>query len=117
MLRGRKRFAFWGGMSARKKIVICGLSLAISVSVFGAKEPRAVDVTKRQPNASERIVPMKMQEPKVLEGFTDQKFPVSQWHSKFSPLGTRRAPIAVENTFEKKMVTPKKMEFGKVDLG
>ncbi len=103
-------------MFAWRKFAILGFALAISVSVVEGNEPRIVDLSKRQPDPAQRIVPFKMQEPKMLDGFTNQKFPVSKWHSKFSPLGTRRAPIAVENTFKKDLITPQKLEFGKVDL-
>lgn len=88
----------------------------ISAAGLEAKDSDVIDFTKRMPDPSDQIVPLKMQNPKMLNNLQDKRFPVKEWHGKFSPLGTKRAPISVEETNPKKMIKPETLKFDKVDL-
>jgi hypothetical protein len=102
-------------MSAWSKVMVAGLlGLGILGSTVDAKDPREIDLSKRQPAPAERRVPMKVQEPKKLEGFTDQRFPITRWHSEFSPIGRRRANIQVQESSDKNLIRPQVMDVPRV---
>lgn len=85
---------------------VAGLLLAASFSVANARLPREADLTLRHDEIQNKRAPMDVKQPQVMHGFTDQRFPVTRWHNKFSPIGTRRAPITTGATRETRMIQP-----------
>lgn len=93
-------------MLAIRRTLLIALACAATCSVADAKDPREVDVTKRQPNPAEQKVPMRVQDPKMASRISDKRMPITRWHGEFSSIGQRRSSISVRETNQKNMVKP-----------
>lgn len=74
------------------------------------------DLTKRLTEIDGKVVPMKMYEMEANKEFANRRVPLERWDTKFSPLGEKRAPIAVRETSEKNIRRPEIMEMDRVEL-
>lgn len=95
-------------------ILVAVLAIGASLPLTAALGPNRVDLTKKS-DVGDKRVPKTMHEMEVKEGFTDQRFPVKEWHGQFSPLGQRRAAIDVREPREKNRIRPPVIEMEKKD--
>lgn len=92
-------------LSAARFLVVIPL-LAGTAPMVEALDPAKADLGKREEAIEHKRFPQKIIDPKMAEGLTDRRFPITRFHTEFNSIGRRRAPIEVREAREKKMIRP-----------
>src|SRR5690554_2128649 len=101
-------------MSVRQKLLLVLPVFTLAASVLHGGLGNA-DLTNRLTDINEKRFPMKMHDMEMNPDFSGKRFPMKQWEAEFSPLGRKRASIAVEESGDKKVRRPKIIEKETVD--
>ncbi len=102
-------------MTGRRIIWVAAGALALAAAVAEAGLGQE-DLAKRVTEIEKERFPVKRFDLKLNDEFTGRRFPIETRDKKFSAIGEKRAPIAVQETQEKKMIRPEVLEKDEVGL-
>ncbi|MDQ8194583.1 hypothetical protein QEH59_09110 [Coraliomargarita sp. SDUM461004] len=103
-------------MNIRVPILLC-CTLALSVSIVDAssRSRSAGFGSRRANNVEDQRVKKQMWAQPQANSMMDKSFPIEQWDKHFSPVGSKRAGIALTEDKDKQMFQTKTLDRKQVD--